>query len=1302
MPGAGSAVGSRQVPSQPGPSELPLFQSRILGRSSPPCLRAWRERSVVVAAKLDPVPVGVPGVDRHTGSPGPEDLGGTLLDCQAPSLEHLLPIGCWHDQAEVVQVGTFSLGPLALDEVDDRRRVDAHGGEGDLAAVPRLYPFPRQTQRAHVPSQGSFLVLGDEDDMVEPGDPHAPIISRTTTDEVISLGRFWGMSRFAHPVAPDDERVVDRGLALADRLLEASQGAASPIGRRREDRFRRILASERGPRTIFALADRGLRPPEPRAGLQQLARLSLGEVGALGSVDRFLAGVAVNVGRLLPGPVMAMVRARVRYETLPLIFPAEPARLGRALRRVRAAKGLPNLNLLGEAILGESEAERRTRAVGELLLRPDVDCVSVKVSSLASGLSLVDEAGSVTRISERLRQLYRIALRREPASMVVLDMEEHRDLHLTVETLHAVMQDTEFDGLELGIALQAYLPDTHAVVEDLLSWARQRAGRGGGGLYVRLVKGANLAMERVEAEIHGWSVAPYVTKAETDASYLRLLDRLLQEGHGSWLRVGIGTHNLFFLSYGLALAEARGMGERVRPEMLAGMAGRQAVATARMAGQVLLYVPITTDRDFHTSIAYLARRLDENATPGGFLRHAFEFAVGSDAWREQRTQFLAALGAREGVSTTPHQRQDRTRLPEAVASGLARESGPEPVHRVGQGFTNEPDTDLSVAANREWARQALAKTERSSVAGASLEDVERAVSRAATATWKTTTTAERRRALGVAAEVMAAGRQRAIAVMAGETGKTFEEADSEVSEAIDYARWYAGQTHLFDELSSEATMEPLGTVAVVPPWNFPYAIPAGGVLAALAAGNSVILKPSPEARGVSSLLVDQLHEAGIPRDVLQLVPTPDDEAGRRLVTHEAIAAVVMTGSWDTAQRFAAWRADLHLLAETSGKNAILVSATADVDQAVRDIVHSAFSHAGQKCSAASLAIVHASIHDRSAFLRQLADAIRSLRVGAANDPASQVGPIVGPFTDDLERALTRLDPGESWLVEPRCIDQDARLWSPGLRVGVAPGSWAHMTEWFGPVLGIMRAPNFQTALTWQNAVPYGLTAGLQSLDRDEQEAWIEAVQSGNVYVNRPTTGAIVGRQPFGGWKRSAFGPTAKTGGPNYLLTLGRWSDVGPSTARQAQGSYGAWWEGYFSGRHDIAGLRSEENVLVYRPLSGVILRVGSDVEPDQVARALSAARVVGAPVEVSSSVPLEIGGAAAVVEEVEALIERLGDGRRLRVLGPPEQSLLSAASALGVTVSTDMVSACGRVELPRWLREKLVSRSRHRYGSLIE
>jgi RHH-type proline utilization regulon transcriptional repressor/proline dehydrogenase/delta 1-pyrroline-5-carboxylate dehydrogenase len=316
-------------------------------------------------------------------------------------------------------------------------------------------------------------------------------------------------------------------------------------------------------------------------------------------------------------------------------------------------------------------------------------------------------------------------------------------------------------------------------------------------------------------------------------------------------------------------------------------------------------------------------------------------------------------------------------------------------------------------------------------------------------------------------------------------------------------------------------------------------------------------------------------------------------------------------------------------------------------------VRSAFGHAGQKCSAASLAIVDASVHDHGPFLRQLADAARALRVGQANDPASDIGPIVGPFTESLERALTVLDPGESWLVEPRVSRSrppavvprgPCRCQSP------APGPMSPNGS--GPS-SVMRADGLAQAVEWQNAVPYGLTAGLHSLDPAEHRSWVDAVEAGNLYVNRTTTGALVGRQPFGGWKRSSVGPTVKTGGPNYLLALRRWSDAHETSVDAAEADYRHWWDRHFRRVTEMAGLSCESNQLRYRSFApGVVVRVAPDGPEDEVAKALGAAAVTGTPVRVSSARPLPGGigsaGATLTVESAASfaasLERRMGPG----------------------------------------------------------
>ena len=546
--------------------------------------------------------------------------------------------------------------------------------------------------------------------------------------------------------------------------------------------------------------------------------------------------------------------------------------------------------------------------------------------------------------------------------------------------------------------------------------------------------------------------------------------------------------------------------------------------------------------------------------------------------------------------------------------------------------------------------------------------------------WGSRTVAERKAILFKSAELMQQQRALAIAVMSRDAGKTVSEADPEVSEAIDFARYYA--SHGVENTDSR----PMGVVVVVPTWNFPYAIPAGGVFAALAAGNTVIIKPAPETVATAWLLVQQLWEAGVPKEALHFVPTRDDEVGQSLVSHPNVDALILTGAFDTAKMFISWRNDLNLLAETSGKNSIVISACADIDAAVKDLVQSAFGHAGQKCSAASLGIVVESVFKNPAFLRQLIDDVSTLRVGAGWNFSTSVGPVIHAPEGNLQRALTTLDEGESWLIAPEQIDSAGNLWKPGVKLGIQPGSWSHQNEWFGPVLGIMVAPDLATAIQWQSDMQYGLTAGFHSLDQAECELWMDLVQAGNLYINRGITGAVVERQPFGGWKRSSVGATAKAGGANYVNCLRTWKVLESFSA--AKWSADEWWKNIGSRAIDRSGLTVEKNYQRYRrPLYPIIVRVGDTTNNEEVAHIKYIAKVAG----------IEIDWSTEDSESIDQLVNRAQSKVRwLSSEVAPRAELL----ARGVSLDTRPIAQRGDIEFPRWLLEQSVSITYHRYGNV--
>ena len=1096
------------------------------------------------------------------------------------------------------------------------------------------------------------------------------------------------------PDTHDADLLAEEAVARAVRWLEAAGSSASRRDRTATRRLAGVVSDRPGTAFAMRFVDRVIRPEDPATSARQLASL-VGEAelpSFLPAFDRLLVRAGAWLGPRLPGLVIPIARRRMRALVGHLVVDSQPERLAAHLRS-RSAEGFSlNVNMLGEAVLGDAEARRRYREVLDTLAQPDVDYVSVKVSSVVSQLNGWDFDGSLHRVTEALRPLLRAAASTSPPTFINLDMEEYHDLELTVGAFCQLLEEPEFATLDAGIALQAYLPDSFDALVDLVDWhnARSAEGRRRASIKVRLVKGANLAMERVEAAMRGWPQAPYATKAETDANYKRCLDWVLTPERTASVRIGVASHNLFDVAWADLLTARRGVRHRVEFEMLEGMAPAQAELLRSDGRGVLLYTPAVATRDFDVAIAYLFRRLEENASEENFIHHVFGLQPGSAAFDAEAAKFRAAVAERWSAGRSPRRRQDRTLVPEPVEPAV--------------GFFNEPDTDPVLAANRAWAREIVSRQWSGPVTAITREAdaVDRVVESAAEEQpgWAARPPAERRDVLWRVADELARRRDDLVAAMVHEGHKTIAEADPEVSEAIDFARWYGEQALGLagPELAGSglARFEPFGTVLVVPPWNFPVAIPSGGVFAALAAGNAVVLKPAPETPGCAEIVAECCWAAGLQRGLVSFMRTPDDSVGRHLVAHPEVHAVILTGGYDTARLFLSWKPEMRLLAETSGKNAMVITPNADIDLAVADLVASAFGHSGQKCSAASLAICVRDAYTSRRLRRQLADAVASLQVGSSTEMATTMGPTINEPDGKLLRALTQLDDGEEWLVEPRRLGP--QTWTPGVRLGVRPGSWFHRTECFGPVLGLVQAESLDEAIAIQNSTAYGLTGGIHTLDPAEIRQWTDAAEVGNAYINRSTTGAIVRRQPFGGWKRSSVGPGVKAGGPNYVARLGIWHPVDTGLGDDewlaaAHASDEAAWQTEFGAEHDPSGLFCESNILRYRPLPRMALRVEADATPRDIARVRAAARRCNVPL-VDSHAAHETG------TEFAARLSSLGV-QRVRVLGSCTHDLRAAANEAGVHIADDPVTAEGRVELLHYLREQSVSCTAHRYGNVL-
>lgn len=1129
------------------------------------------------------------------------------------------------------------------------------------------------------------------------------------------------------PESPDVEAVIEAAVGRAKNWLAASEGESDKATEQLAD----LLRDKDGVKFTMDFVDRVMRPEDNRVAAEALNAINRKfDPAFLGKINGLMIGAGAFFGPILPNLVMPIARLRMRQMVGHLVLDAESDALNATLDKAAESGEQLNLNLLGEAVLGEEEATSRANRTLSLIKNPRVTYVSVKASSMVAQLNEWDIEGSLIRLKERLRPLYDEAVSRTPHVFINLDMEEYHDLHLTIRLFKELLSEEKYKNLEAGIVLQAYLPDTFDALVELAEFAKQRVAGGGAKVKIRLVKGANLSMEHVQSELHGWAAAPYTTKEEVDANYFRLLDYILRPEFADSVRIGVASHNLYTAALAYELGARRGVTDMMDSEMLQGMSPAQQAAVREVfGGRQILYTPVVHAEDFDVAVSYLVRRLEENSAPQNFLYALF--APGEEPLADQEQRFRTAV--RERWSTFAGARRTQNRIEER--------GGGRQAPRLGR-FTNEPDTDPALEANREWALEVLA----TDPGGHGIEEITEidAVNASITSAlaqadeWAARSGEERAAVLETIGDKLADARGRLIQVMAYEANKTITQSDPEVSEAIDFAAYYAQSARALDEARSIFT--PNRLTVVTPPWNFPVAIPAGGVLAALAAGSSVIIKPAPQVVHCAKALMEAVHAAfdehGVSRDLAQLVLTDEGDAGKALISSPEVDSVILTGASETGQLFRSWRPDMSLMAETSGKNALIITPAADPDLAIADLYNSAFGHSGQKCSASSLVILVGAAGSSERLRNQLLDAVRTLKPGPGYDITTTMNGLAEPPSEKLLRGLTRLEPGEEWLIKPEKLNEEGTLWSPGIRDNVKPGSWFHLNECFGPVLGIMHAETLEEAIEWQNSTGYGLTGGIHSLDDEEIAYWIDHVEVGNAYVNRGITGAIVQRQSFGGWKKSVIGSGAKAGGPNYVAQFGAWTDrplrpVDVDISAAAKSVLDAaenhishedlvwlWraaeldqkaWQDEFGRTHDRSGLRCEANIFRYRTLlQPLFIRITQGYSLREVFRLLLAQAITGTPVTLSApadiAARLNEAGIPALPQDASAAAADIAHNQssRVRAVGEVEPELYPAAVESNSVILDGPVLADGRRELLPFLLEQAVSVTMHRFGIIRE
>ena len=1033
-----------------------------------------------------------------------------------------------------------------------------------------------------------------------------------------------------------------------------------------------------------------------------------------------------------------IIKKRLRLDTSKVIIDEKRPELTNHLAIRSKEKIGQNVNLLGEVVLGNQEADYRYFHYLEALEYPDINYISVKISGIYAQTHALNYEESFPELVNRMSVLYQKAIDNpyiddkgvKHPKFINLDMEEYKDSHFTLRLFKEVLSMPQFKNYSAGIVVQAYLPDAYDFQTELLEFAKERVANGGAPIKMRLVKGCNLEMETVISSLRGWPNPIRKSKTEVDANYLHLLERGLLPENAQVVHLGVASHNLFSIAYAYLIAQKNGTSEYMTFEMLEGMANHIWKAQSILGNHVILYTPVVKDEHFLNAVSYLVRRMDENTAPDNFLTHSFNLMPNTKEWEFLFKQFEEAYLMKDQLSHVSPRTQDRN-----------QKYTPVPPSDT---MKNEPDTDFDRAKNQEWVRNIFAKWKKDGsqkpeiiplqigsqlvesqkryvytdrcqndevvvceMSQANSEQVRQIIeiAHADPSGWRKTTLEERHAMMYAASNNLAEMRGDLIGCMCAVTGKTVVEGDVEVSEAVDYARFYTTAMKKF-AVMEDIEIQPKGTILVISPWNFPCAIPVGGIVAGLAGGNTVILKPATVAAPVAWLFAKAFWDAGVPKEALQVVIT-DREALNVLTTAPEINHMILTGGTDTAQNIARSNPATPLSAETGGKNAIILTASGDRDHAILNIVASAFGNAGQKCSACSLLLVERSVYEDEDFKNKLKDAATSLKVGSVWNSGNIVGPMITNQNEKLLQAFT-LEKGESWLVPPRFMDEKKYMLAPTIKWGVKPDHFSFHTELFGPLLSVGCIHNLQEGIDWVNQLDYGLTSGLQSLDEEEQKLWKNSIVAGNLYINRGITGAIVNRQPFGGMKLSAFGGGIKAGGPNYCTCFVNIKDK-ENSATDYKESYWRNYKEEFSKQRDINNLYGEQNIFRYLPLNNMILRIFPSDQMEDINRIIYASKVCKTPLTISLDPEdervsaLADSGCQLVKESLESFINRMPEYERIRTCSPNiPMSLYEKAAQVNKYIATTPPVNNGRIELIHYFKEQSISFEYHRYGSISE
>ncbi len=1161
-----------------------------------------------------------------------------------------------------------------------------------------------------------------------------------------------------------DER-TQKSIELAELLILDFKENISVLEKKKSDNLSKFYSLLKKGKAFFSnLMDQSFRSSSSHRIIDQISHLIL-QYGLPSD-----SSLAIKIksfffkifGPAFPKIFTSLIQKKITKECLTLLCFAEKPYLHKYLQKNKNRETI--FWLIQKPSFGSKTVEKNIKNILNFIQNPQISSFCINLSNLSSNISSSLNLLAIEEVEKNLHIILQAILdnpyksaKEKRQKLFFLNFDTHKNLNLLIEIFEKLLFLEKFLKIKLGITLKAYFPESFEIQKKLIELAKKRIEKNGAPIVIRITKGSSLNLEQIEASKNNWPSPTFITKIETDANFKKMIEYGCKIDNIKAANLAVASCNIFDIAYSLFLIKEN----KIESYVFFEISEEKLTRSIRNSLEKLLdnnlkiSCPLVNKKDFHLVSFFVLKKINDFTNPDNFIFHLELLFPGTKNWDEQLETFKQSLAQMKYISNTLKQQQNRTIIKNETSTN----------------FENEPITDFSISSNIEWAKEIIKKaknyipedipivingeyiydnlvglgiipsttnnTYKYSLANESQIEKTITVAKQNEKSWFETPIEKRYKILSKVAQKLREKRAFFIQNIIVDISKSFEQADLEISDAIDAIEYQSKQ--MLNILSNkDIEWSAKGTFLIMPPWGFAVSAGVEAITSALISGNVVIYKPLEECVLISYYLANLFWEAGIPKECLQFLNCTNELFEKTVICDQRINSVIISTSSENAKKLFMLRNGAQLIALAGGINTIIVTDMSDKEQAIRDIINSAFKFSGQKFSSASILILEKNLYDDLEFRENLKDAASNLIADSAFEINSVITPLIKTPDEKLIKALTTLDEGEWWLVKPKQDPNNPRLFSCGIKYGVKADSFTKKNQLHGPILSVMRADNLVEAIKLANDSKYGLAAGLQSLDIREHSMWLKEIKAGNYYINTKITDAKIKRQPFGGYRESSFGSGYKSGGPNYILDFLKAKQIFLPKEKQpindwvnsltsflekidlstqqlgiwyaSVANYAYWWK-RLKQNLDFCKIFGQDNYLRYVPRKNITLRLTEKSFALDALRVCAAALTCSTPLEISwtSNNQLEkfnwidlLPMLSNVEESKEEFYKRIEEGKikRVRLTTPASEELKKIASRSICHIIDNPVLANGRFELLHYIKEITITYDYHRYGNL--